>query len=260
MKWLKRLLCVGALLVGLVAGPLLMNQGYYFLPDLPEDMRIEWIKNPIKPIKNYATGVVTDIHYIAERITHWQLNGEIVADWVDDRVFPFAYFYDILADNYKIAYLPLKDKATARVLYFAQDEGQAKMILTMLYAKIKGIQMRIEEKVIHQPPIHNISLAYAAENDILSLRNPSFNFKCDVTLSKIEEKDDGTYEQAFYAMKFLNPGDKYEVSMEPGDYFWQLECWNMKNQPVGRWYGELHFPTPDINDEIVVRDGNSKAL
>jgi hypothetical protein len=258
MKWLKRLLCVGALLVGLVAGPLIMNQGYYFLPDLPDDIKIAWIKNPVKPIKNYKTGVTTDVHYITERITHWQLNGEVVADWVDDRVFPFAYFHDIFANNYKVAYLPLKKQATARVLFLAHDEGEARMILTMLYAKIKGIQMQIERT--EEQMIHNISLAYAAENDILSLRNPSFRFKCDVTLSKIEEKDDGTWEQSFYAMKFLNPGDSYEVSMEPGDYFWQLECWNMSNQPVGRWYGEMHFPTPDIDDEIVVRDGDSKAL
>ena len=259
MKWLKRLLCVGALLVGLVTGPLVMNQGYYFLPDLPDDMRIEWVKNPVKPIKNYATGVVADVHYITERITHWQLNGEIVADWVDDRVFPFAYFYDVFADNYKVVYLPLKKKATARILFFARDEGHAQMILTMLYAKIKGIQIQMER--LEEQTIHNISLTVAqVEKETLSLRNPSFRFKCDVAISTIVQLENGSYEQAFYAMKFLNPGDKYEIPMEPGDYFWQLECWNMDNQPVGRWYGEMRFPTPDIDDEIVIRDPKSKPL
>lgn len=259
MKWLKRLVCVGALLVGLILPPTMMDQGYRFLESLPNSITFEWTKNPYgKPIKNYATGVTADVHHFAEVETHWDLAGEVVLDWEDKKVFPFAYFYDILADNYKIV---MSNKEHTLMLGAADTEGGARMTVLILYAKLRGLYFKPVE-IEEQQEIRHISLTIAkTENDILSLRNPSFGFKCDVTLSKIEQKDDGYYEQAFYANKWLNPGDSYEVSMEPGDYFWQLECWKTSdNQPVGRWYGELRFPTPDINDEIVIRDGKNQAL
>jgi len=259
MKWLKRLLCVGTLVIGLALGPLFMNQGYYFLPDVQPTMTIEWTKNPIKPIKNYANGVEADIHYISEVDHNVQMAGEVFCEWESRRVFPFGYWHDPVTDKYLVGFLPIKPKARATILFVADREGQARMILTMLYARIKGIQVMIEEDPVEEP-IRNISIQ-AKTPEILTVKNVSFQCKCDVLLAKVVRVGEG-YEMSYYDMKFLFPGDTWKVSMQPGDYAWQIECWDTKNdQPLPVQQGGLRFPSPGIDDEITIDcTGRGKTL
>lgn len=227
-----------------------MNQGYYFLPDVQPTMTIEWTKNPIKPIKNYANGVEADIHYISEVDHYIQMAGEVFCDWQDRRVFPFGYWCDPVTNKYLLAYLPLKPKAKARILFVADGEGQAKMLLTMLYAKIKGIQMMIEEEV-PPSPIRNISTSVEAP-EILTVKNVSFQCKCDVLLAKVVRVGEG-FEISYYDMKFLDPGETWKKSMEPGDYVWQIECFDTgSNRALPVQQGGLRFPSPGIDDEITI--------
>lgn len=261
MKWLKRVMCVGALITGLILGPLLMNQGYYFLPDIQPTMTIEWTVNPIKPVKNYANGVEADVHYISEVDHYIEMAGEVFCEWEDRRVFPFAYWHDPATNMYLLAYLPLKPKANARILFVAKDEGRAKMLLTMLYARIKGIQMMIEEEVTEQPMIHNISYT-ASIDELLTVKNVSFQCKCDVTLAKVVRMGEG-FEMTLYDYKFLNPGETWQLSMTPGDYVWQIECFDTRNnQPLPVQQGGLHFPSPGIDDEITINctSGGGRTL
>jgi hypothetical protein len=242
---------MGALVVTLILPPVMMDRGYYFLPDIQTDMTIEWVKNPIRPIRHFATGITSDIHYITEVDHHIELAGEVPCFWEDNRIFPFGYFHDPIADHWKVVFLPANNKkATARVLYVADTPGRAKMILTLLYARIKGIQMMIEEDVTEQPMIHSISYT---TDEILTIKNISFQCQCDITLAKLIRVGEG-FELSYYDMKLLKPGEIWEKVMEPGDYYWQIECFDMlkNNEPLPVQNGGLRFPSPGIDDQIEI--------
>lgn len=164
---LRRWFWTAVIALSLVATPVmvgtsLFNAGYGFAEQLETTTGpFTWAKNPVgKQIKHYATGVETDIYHLTENVHHWDLAGEIVLDWEHHIVFPFGYFYDIIADNYKIVLSPTNEMDTEDgdtfILGRVDTEGAAKIAVVMLWAKMKGMQFNLEPD--KQAPLREASL------------------------------------------------------------------------------------------------------
>ena len=143
-------------------GTSLFKASYNFTELLePSAEPFTWLKNPIEgePIKNYLTGAHADIYHLVENIHHWDLAGEIVLDWTHKIVFPFAYFEDIFAGNFKVVLSPTTKKDSEEgdtiIVGRVHNEGAAKLAVVMLYAKLKGMSFMIEQDEI--APLKRIS-------------------------------------------------------------------------------------------------------
>lgn len=153
---LRRWLYIAVITLSLLATPVLVGHslfkaGYNFAEQLEYTVDpFTWMKNPVdgKQLKNYATGIETDVYHLCENRTHWDLAGEVVIDWPHHIVFPFGYFYDIIADNYKIVLSPTQKedakKSSTMILGRVDTEGAAKLGVVMLWGKFKGMHFNIE--------------------------------------------------------------------------------------------------------------------
>ncbi len=139
-----------------MVGTSLFNAGYGFaeLLDLerldPVPDVFSWLKNPAggKQVPHYATDVKTDIYHLVESADHrhWDLAGEIVLDYLHNTVFPFGYFNDTIADDYKIVISPIQEEGfeegTTYIMGGAETEGAARLAIILRWANMRGMHFQ----------------------------------------------------------------------------------------------------------------------
>ncbi len=151
------------IIFSLIATPVMMGtslfKASYGFGELltPTAEPFTWTKNPVgKQIEHYATDIGTDIYHLTENIHHWDLAGEIVLDWEHHIVSPFGYFYDIIADDYKIVISPIREEDAEETTYImgrAETEGAAKVALVMMWSQFNGMKFNLEPGAQPEPLI-----------------------------------------------------------------------------------------------------------